>query len=181
MAILTGQLSSSSSALGAIRAKEQFDDAVLLADALDMNDPVEDIEATLAVLFAFPKPIESPTPPPSSPALRLRLATELGNSHESGSQISAMDTRKHLPSLEKRCTRLSAVMVSCSRRLTSCKVADLLPPPPIFKRKLVRLVLLDILRPARAARPTRCTRSAGINVVFRIRLLGRLKLLHQDL
>ena len=101
MAILTGQLSSSSSALGAIRAKEQFDDAVLLADALDMNDPVEDIEATLAVLFAFPKPIDSPIPPPSSPALRLRLATELGNSHESGSQMSAMATRKHLPSLEK--------------------------------------------------------------------------------
>ena len=107
MAILTGQLSSSPSALGAIRAKEQFDDAALLADALDMNDPVEDIEVTLAVLFALPKPIESLTPPPSSPALRLRLAAELGNSHESGSQISAMATRKHLPSLEKNALALA--------------------------------------------------------------------------
>lgn len=68
-------------------------------------------------------------------------------------------------------------MVSCSHRLTSCKIADLLPLP-IFKRKLARLVLLHILRPAH---PMRYAPSAGINIVFRIRLLGRLKLLHQDL
>ena len=134
MAILTGQLSSSPSALGASRAKEQLDDAVLLADARDINEPTEDIEATLAVLL--PNAIGSPSPPGSSPALRLRFGTELGNSHESGSQINAMATQRVVLFWKEKGDCLSAsrsacVFSTCSQvaRWLSCSPLYNCPPP----------------------------------------------------
>jgi len=98
IAILT-TLSSSLSALGRSGAKEQFEDAALLADALDINEPVEDMEATLAVLVVCLTGME--VPGVFVPAFCFFL---LCGTQSSSSQITDMDRTPQidLPSLAKK-------------------------------------------------------------------------------